>query len=60
MSKDHDHHHHQKSKRALHKDWRAWGVVLLMVGLIFAYLASRDEQDAPADQGQPQIAAPAP
>jgi len=72
MSNDHGHHshggdkghHHQKLhgsiKRGLHKDWRAWLVVLLMVGLMFAYLASLDEANSPVKNGQPQIAAPAP
>jgi hypothetical protein len=59
-SKDHGHHgHHDEhgshrqyeeakaKKRGLHKDWRAWTVVLLMVALIFAYLATLDEARSP-------------
>jgi len=70
MSKDHGHpthggdhaHHHQKLhgsvKRGLHKDWRAWAVVLLMVAMIIAYLASMDEQNSPVKGGPTQTAAP--
>lgn len=60
---DHEHHHsknHGSRKRGLHKDWRAWVVVLLMVGLIFAYLASMDEANSPVKDTTPQTAAPAP
>ena len=64
MSHDHSHqhgHHDQHGshrqyelekakKRALHKDWRTWVVVLLMVGLIGAYLASMDEALSPVKE----------
>jgi nicotinamide riboside transporter PnuC len=70
MSKDHErhphgeqeHHHpkHHSKKRHLHKDWRTWVVVLVMVGLIFAYLASSDETKSPVKDGPAQIMAPAP
>ncbi len=60
----HGHEHHydpQKAKeRALHKDWRTWAVVLLMVALIFAYLASQDERLSPVRQGQGPMPADAP
>ncbi len=59
-SKDHGHHgHHDEhgnqrqyeaekaKKRALHKDWRAWVVVLLMLAGIGAYVASFDEAFSP-------------
>jgi len=36
------HDHPQKQSRKLHKDWRLWMAVLLMVGLIVYYLASLD------------------
>ncbi len=72
MSKDHGHYphggdqeHHPKklhgsTKRGLHKDWRAWLVVLIMIGTIFAYLASMDEANSPVKGGPTQTAAPAP
>jgi hypothetical protein len=62
MSKDHGHHHqklHGSTKRGLHKDWRAWLVVLLMIGTIIAYLASMDERNSPVKDGPTQTAAPA-
>lgn len=60
---EHGHHHpknHRSRKRGLHKDWRAWAVVLLMVALVFAYLASMDEANSPVKDTGPQTAAPAP
>jgi len=73
VSKDHGHHphggdqeHHQKHhgstkpKLTLHKDWRAWLGVLIMIGTIFAYLASMDEANSPVKAGPTQTATPAP
>jgi hypothetical protein len=55
-----DHHHGAKSK-GLHKDWRTWVVVGLMLAAMVAYVMSMDESLAPggAPQG-PMPAAPAP
>ena len=52
----------QAKKRGLHKDWRTWVVVLLMVALIGAYLASMDEALSPVKEpGQkPGAATPMP
>jgi hypothetical protein len=33
--------------RGLHKDWRAWAVVLVMLVGIVAYILSFDEADSP-------------
>ncbi len=58
MNKPHDKHHgkHHKpehhTKRGLHKDWRAWAVVLLMVGAIVIYVLSLDESLVPGENGE--------
>jgi len=39
----HAHTEHSKpQKRKLHKDWRLWVIVLLMLGLMIYYLATLD------------------
>ncbi len=45
----HDHHQHRKPP-GLHKDWRAWLVVGLMLAAMLAYVLSDDERLQP---GQP-------
>ncbi|MEI7865726.1 MAG: hypothetical protein WCI38_10180 [Chthoniobacterales bacterium] len=48
----HDQHHHgHNKKRPIHKDWRAWTVVLLMLAAMAAYVLSMDESIQP---GRPQ------
>jgi hypothetical protein len=45
---DHSHndptqmHHGHAERRGLHKDWRLWVAVIVMVGLIVYYLATLD------------------
>ena len=40
----HDHgHHHSPAWKRLHRDWRAWAVVLLMLAAMAAYVVSDDE-----------------
>ena len=52
--------HHQgnkkqgQKKKGLHKDWRTWTVVILMLVAIAAYVLSDDEALGPG--GQPQEA----
>ncbi len=58
----HDHKHgdpaaHSK-RRGLHKDWRTWLVVLLMLGAMAIYVMSGDECAGPS--GAPMPAAPGP
>jgi hypothetical protein len=54
---NHPHHHsHGTTKRPLHKDWRAWLVVLLMLGGMLIYVASFDESEGPGGQPQPAMA----
>jgi hypothetical protein len=44
----HDHSHAQhKSGGGLHKDWRAWTVVLIMVAAMAVYILSFDEEISP-------------
>jgi hypothetical protein len=50
----HDH-QAEKKKMQLHKDWRAWLVVLLMLGGMFMYIATLDEADGPGGQAQPAM-----
>ena len=44
--------HHRKDKgesrvRGLHKDWRVWVALLLMLAAIFAYVLSLDDSIIP-------------
>ncbi len=69
MSKDHGskgHGHHgehgshrqyeqeKAKKRGLHKDWRTWVVVLLMLGGMGLYLATMDEALSPVREPGPK------
>ena len=58
-SKQHgNHHQHEREmaeKRALHKDWRAWTVVLLMLAGIIGYVATLDEAESPVRQPGPGV-----
>jgi len=42
-----DHRHKQSSDRKLHKDWRVWVVVLVMLAAISAYVLSLDDSIVP-------------
>jgi hypothetical protein len=44
----------QQQKKGLHKDWRTWTVVILMLAAIAAYVLTDDEALGPG--GQPQEA----
>lgn len=55
----HDHHaqhQHQPQRNPLHKDWRAWTVVVVMLAAMGMYVATLDLSDAPDDQPQPAAA----
>ncbi|QDU74561.1 hypothetical protein Pan97_15700 [Bremerella volcania] len=61
---DHAHHErnkkHQKAARGLHKDWRTWTVVLLMLLGMAVYLLTMDESLGPATGPEPSdVEAPA-
>jgi len=51
MNKPHEHQHghqsHHKPKNSLHKDWRLWTVVVLMLIAMAIYVTSFDEQITP-------------
>lgn len=59
---NHPHHHQQeheheseKKKTQLHKDWRTWVVVLLMLGSMFVYVATLDDSVGPGGEIQPAM-----
>ena len=59
----HGHHAHPAGhgRKALHKDWRAWVVVGLMLAAMAAYVLSMDESLQPVGPaGAPMPAAPPP
>ncbi len=41
------HHHPQHQRRGLHKDWRMWAIVLLMLGAMVIYVMTQDESLGP-------------
>jgi len=60
-SSEHKHHHSGPPWKRLHRDWRAWVVVLLMLAAMAAYVLSDNEalrpgggsrQPAPAATGR--------
>jgi hypothetical protein len=49
---DNEHQHHDSAKYAgLHKDWRAWTVVALMLVGMAVYILSFDESETPGGAG---------
>ncbi len=46
----HPHHTQAKKKSDLHKDWRTWTVVILMLAGMAAYVLTNDESVVPAVQ----------
>jgi hypothetical protein len=62
MSRESKHEHDHAPKRRLHKDWRLWVVVGLMLAAMFAYVMSDDEslQFGQATPKQPVPAATGP
>ncbi len=42
---------HGQRKPGLHKDWRVWTAVVLMLAAIVAYIMSKDEEIQPGDAG---------
>jgi len=53
----HGHQHKHESapaKRGLHKDWRLWTAVVLMLAAIAAYILSGDEEFVPGQPDQPE------
>ena len=48
-------HHPQRRDRKLHRDWRIWVAVILMLAAMAAYLLTQDERIAP---GTPAVGNP--
>jgi type II secretory pathway component PulL len=62
MNQSHqDHHHgHVKPRRPIHKDWRVWVAVVLILAAMVSYVLTNDEVLRPAGPaGQPVPEAPA-
>lgn len=65
MSKNKKTHHrehdgtveHVKKKQELHKDWRTWTAVILMLVAMLAYILSEDESLAPGGGQQEEVEA---
>ena len=58
---DHNHehgHHHGPAWKRLHRDWRVWVMVALMLAAMFMYVLSDDESLQPGG-GPPQAPMPA-
>ena len=64
MNKEHNHkhghddhaHHHGPAWKRLHRDWRVWVAVGLMLAAMLAYVASMDESLRPGG-GTPKSSA---
>ncbi len=58
---DHKHSHaHQKKGHRMHKNWKTWVVIILMLAAMLMYVVSDDEALPPGDPdaaGQPVPAA---
>lgn len=57
---DHKHEHHSHgAKRGIHRDWRFWTAILLMLAAMGVYILSFDESLQPGDQISPEVPAAA-
>jgi hypothetical protein len=59
-SSEHNHHHDQHPGplwKRLHRDWRAWVVVLLMLAAMAAYVLSDNEALRPGGGARPPMPA---
>lgn len=57
---EHGHDHHQAHRpKALHKDWRAWVAVGLMLAAMLAYVLTMDESLQPGALPEPTMPADA-
>ncbi len=55
---EHHHEHGHVSKKRLHKDWRLWTAIVLMLAAMFAYVMS-DDESLQVGGGKPQEPVPA-
>ncbi len=51
------HEHQHVPKQGIHRDWRLWVAVLLMLGAMLAYVTSDDEAFQPAGPVGEQVPA---
>jgi hypothetical protein len=58
----HEHDQHHRPRKGLHKDWRTWLVVGLMLGAMLIYIFTMDERFQPGSTtpGPGMPAAPPP
>ena len=55
---EHPHHkHHDRKYPGMHKDWRTWLVVGLMLAAMLMYVLSNDEADQPGGEMAPAVPA---
>jgi hypothetical protein len=54
----HNHEHDHTPRRRLHRDWRAWAIIGLMLAAMFAYVIS-DDESLQFSGGPPQPTVPA-
>ncbi|MCA9018111.1 MAG: hypothetical protein KDA77_22505 [Planctomycetaceae bacterium] len=47
---NHPHHKQDKKKTEMHKDWRTWTVVILMLAGMAAYILTNEEVVVPVDE----------
>jgi hypothetical protein len=63
MNQHDPHHHghdkHHAKKQGIHKDWRLWTVVILMLAAMAMYVLSDDEALQPAGPGGTTVDGPA-
>jgi hypothetical protein len=48
----------KRKERALHKDWRTWAVVLLMLGAMAVYVLTLDDSRVPGSAAAQGAKAP--
>jgi len=63
MSREREHgksgQHNHPAKRGIHRDWRLWAVVIVMLAAMGIYLATMDEAVAPGVKSGPEVPAAA-
>lgn len=56
---EHQHGHNAPRKKGIHRDWRVWTAIALMLAAMAAYILSFDESLGPGDQISPEVPAAA-